>query len=85
MSNALYPFSIAVVAAVLLMQAPYAHAQHSSPGSKPSPNEQEKDKKLDKRASQKEIDEAYKETIGRIPEVKQKADPWAGIRTAPQK
>ena len=28
--RALRPFLIAVVAAVLLMQAPYAHAQHSS-------------------------------------------------------
>jgi hypothetical protein len=86
MSNALRPFSIAVAAAVLLMQAPYAHAQYSnSPPPKPGPSEKEKAKALDKRASAKEIDEAYKETLGKIPDVKQKVDPWAGIRTAPQK
>ena len=34
--RALRPFSIAVVAAVLLMQAPYAHAQHSSAPAGPS-------------------------------------------------
>ena len=86
MSNALRPFSIAVAAAALLLQAPYAHAQYSdSPPTKQSPSEKEKAKTQDKRASEKEIDEAYKATLSKIPDTKQKVDPWASIRTAPQK
>jgi hypothetical protein len=39
----------------------------------------------EKRASQKEIDEAYKSTLKKIPDAKQSVDPWGGMRTAPQK
>jgi hypothetical protein len=81
--RALYPFSIAVVAALLLMQPPYALAQHSSLPSGPS--EKEKAKMQEKKASQKEIDEAYKSTIKKIPDAKQSLDPWGGMRTDPQK
>jgi hypothetical protein len=81
--RALRPFSIAVVAAVLLMQAQYAHAQHASAPAGPS--EKEKAKAQEKRASEKDIDEAYKSTIKQIPDAKQKVDPWRSIRTAPQK
>lgn len=81
--RALCPFSIAVVAALLLMQPPYALAQHSSLPSGPS--EKEKAKMQEKKASQKEIDEAYKSTIKKIPDAKQSLDPWGGMRTAPQK
>lgn len=81
--RALRPFSVAVVAAVLLMQVPYAHAQHSSPPAGPS--EKEKAKAQEKRASEKDIDEAYKSTIKQIPDAKQKVDPWGSMRTAPQK
>jgi two-component system, NtrC family, sensor kinase len=38
----LRPFSIAVVAAVLLMQTPYAHAQHASAPAEPSEKEKAK-------------------------------------------
>ena len=81
--RALRPFSIAVVAAVLLMQAQYAHAQHASAPAGPS--EKEKAKAQEKRASEKDIDEAYKSTMKQIPDAKQKVDPWGTIRTAPQK
>lgn len=81
--RALRPFSIAVVAAVLLMQAQYAHAQHASAPAGPS--EKEKAKAQEKRASEKDIDEAYKSTIKQIPDAKQKVDPWGSMRTAPQK
>lgn len=81
--RALRPFSIAVVAAVLLMQAQYAHAQHASAPAGPS--EKEKAKAQEKRASEKDIDEAYKSTIKQIPDAKQKVDPWGNTRTAPQK
>jgi hypothetical protein len=77
------PFSIAVVAVVLLMQAPYAYAQHSSPPAGPS--EKEKAKLQEKRAFEKDTDEAYKSTISKIPDAKQKVDPWGSMRTAPQK
>ncbi|MGB7657733.1 MAG: hypothetical protein WBL96_05260 [Pseudolabrys sp.] len=82
-SRALRPFSIAV-AAVLLIQAPYAHAQHKSAPA--APNEKEKAKAQEKRAFEKDTDEAYKAMLSKIPDAKQqKADPWGSMRTAPQK
>ena len=83
MRRALRPFSIAVVGAVLLMQPPCGNAQQRSPASEQS--EKEKAKMREKRASEREIDEAYKSTLGKIPDAKQKVDPWGGIRTVPQK
>ena len=81
--RALRPYLIAV-AAVLLIQAPYAHAQHKSAPAGPS--EKEKAKAQEKRAFEKDTDEAYKAAIGRIPDAKQqKADPWGSMRTDPQK
>ena len=74
---------MAVIAAVLLKQMPYLHAQHSSPPAGLS--EKEKAKLQEKRAFQKDTDEAYKSTISKIPDAKQKVDPWGSLRTAPQK
>ena len=82
MENGRAPFVLAVVAAVLLMQPPNAHAQQRPPV--PQQSEQEKAKMQEKAASRK-IDEAYKATIKRIPDVKQSVDPWSTMRTAPQK
>ena len=79
--RALRPFLIAV-AAVLLTQAPCAQAQHKQIPQGPS--EKEKAKAQQKRAFEKDTDEAYKAAIGRIPDAK-KADPWGSMRTAPQK
>jgi hypothetical protein len=85
MVNLVSSMSIIIsLAAVLLMQTPYAHAQHSSPPAGPS--EKEKAKLQEKRASEKDIDEAYKSTLKQIPDAKQqKVDPWGSVRTAPQK
>ena len=83
MENGRAPFVLAVVAAVLLMQPPNAHAQQRPPV--PQQSEQEKAKMQEKAASRKEIDEAYKATIKRIPDVKQSVDPWSTMRPAPQK
>ena len=83
MENGRAPFVLAVVAAVLLMQPPNAHAQQRPPV--PQQSEQEKAKMQEKAASRKEIDEAYKATIKRTPEVKQSVDPWSNMRIAPQK
>ncbi|HMF06824.1 MAG TPA: hypothetical protein VKE72_07420 [Methylocella sp.] len=81
--RALRPFLIAV-AAVMLVQAPCAHAQHKQIPQGPS--EKEKAKAQQKRAFEKDTDEAYKAAIGRIPDVKQqKSDPWGSMRTTPQK
>jgi hypothetical protein len=64
-------------------------ASGSIPGQQRSPaseqSEKEKAKMQEKRASEKEIDEAYKSTLKKIPEAKQSVDPWASMRTAPQK
>ena len=54
--RALRPLSIAVVAAVLIMQEPNAHAQHKSGAAEPT--EQQKAKAQEKRAL-KNTDEAY--------------------------
>ena len=83
MENKRAPFVIAVVAAVLLIQPPSAHAQQRSQASQQS--EQEKTKMQEKALSRKETDEAYKSTMKRIPDVKQSIDPWSSMRTAPQK
>jgi len=83
MRRALRLFSMAMVAAALLMQAPHAHAQHASAPAGPS--EKDKAKAQEKRASEKDIDEAYKSTIRQMPDAKQKVDPWGSVRTAPQK
>jgi hypothetical protein len=39
-----------------------------------------KAKAQEKRASEKETDEAYKAAIGKIPDAKQTADPWSNMR-----
>jgi hypothetical protein len=75
-------FSIVAVAAALLMQTPYAHAQHASAPAGPS--EKEKAKAAEKRAFEKDTDEAYKSTLSKMPDAKQKVDPWGSMRT-PQK
>ena len=74
---------IAVMAAGLLTQAPYVHAQHKSAPAELS--EKEKAKLQEKRAFEKDTNEAYKSTLSKIPNAKQKVDPWGSIRTAPQK
>ncbi len=81
--RALRPFSIAVVAAVLIVLAPNAYAQHKSATA--GPTEEQKVKAQEKRAFEKNTDEAYKSTINRIPDAQQKVDPWGNMRTAPQK
>lgn len=76
--------SIAIAASVLLMQAPYARAQHASAPAGMS--DKQKAKIQEKRAFEKDTDEAYKAMLSKIPDAKQqKADPWGSMRTAPQK
>jgi hypothetical protein len=41
-------------------------------------------KAAEKRAFEKDTDEAYKSTLGKMPDAKQKVDPWGSMRT-PQK
>jgi hypothetical protein len=71
------------VATALLMQPSYVHAQHASPP--PGPSEKEKAKARDKQIFEKETDEAYKSTLSRMPDAKQKVDPWGNVRPAPAK
>ena len=78
-------FSVIVAATLLLVQALCAAAQHASPSSS-GPSEKEKARMQEKRAFEKDVDEAYKSTLGRMPDAKeQKVDPWGSMRTAPQK
>jgi hypothetical protein len=74
---------MAALGAALLTQPSYVQAQHSSAPAGPS--EKEKAKAQEKRIYEKDTDEAYKSTLSRIPDSKQKVDPWGSIRTAPAK
>ena len=77
-------FVIVIGAAALLMQATCAYAQHAS--ATQGMSDKEKAKIQEKRAFQKDTDDAYQATMGRLPDVKQqKADPWGNMRAAPQK
>ena len=81
---ALHLFFLAAVAALMLVQVPCAHAQRASPSQGPS--EKEKAKIQEKRAFEKDTDEAYKSTLSKIPDAKkQTVDPWGNMRTAPQR
>ena len=77
-------FVTVVGAAAFLMQATCAYAQHAS--APQGMSDKEKAKIQEKRAFQKDTDDAYQATMGRLPDVKQqKADPWGNMRAAPQK
>jgi hypothetical protein len=79
-------FSFLIVAgtAALLMQATCAYAQHASAPAGMS--DKEKAKIQEKRAFQKDTDDAYQSTMSRLPDVKQqKVDPWGNMRGTPQK
>ena len=79
-----FSFLIVVGAAALLTQATSAYAQHASASAGMS--DKEKAKIQEKRAFQKDTDDAYQSTMSRLPDVKQqKADPWGNMRAAPQK
>ena len=83
-SPTFHPLLIALATAALLLQASRADAQHSSPP--PSMSDQQKAKIQQKRAFEKDTDDAYQTTINRLPDVKQqKVDPWGNMRAAPQK
>jgi hypothetical protein len=83
-SPTLHLLLIALAAAALLLQAPRADAQHASPP--PSMSDKEKAKIQEKRAFQKDTEDAYQSTMSRLPDVKpQKVDPWGNMRAAPQK
>lgn len=52
----------------------------------PGMSDKEKAKIQEKRAFQKDTDDAYQSTMSRLPDVKQqKVDPWGNMRAAPQK
>src|SRR5215467_11872190 len=79
-----FSFLIVVGAAALLMEATSAYAQHASAPAGMS--DKDKAKIQEKRAFQKDTDDAYQSTMSRLPDVKQqKADPWGNMRAAPQK
>jgi len=81
---ALHLLSLALGTAALLMQVPCAMAQHAS--APPGMSDQQKAKIQQKRAFEKDTDDAYQTTINRLPDVKQqKVDPWGNMRAAPQK
>ena len=78
------PFSFLIVVGLAALLATSAYAQHAS--APQGMSDKEKAKLQEKRAFQKETDDAYQSTMSRLPDVKQqKADPWGNMRTAPQK
>jgi hypothetical protein len=67
-------FAASLVISALLTQASYA--QENFPMS-----DRQKAEIAKKKADEKANDEAYKASIKRAPDVKQKTDPWATLRT----
>jgi hypothetical protein len=68
--------TIAAAILALLIQTAYAQ-QAQDP---PSLSATEKGAIVDKEAAKKAADESYQATIKRIPDAKQKVDPWATMR-----
>src|ERR1039457_3336529 len=82
--RALRLFAIAIAAAALVLQIPYAQAQqHKTPGAGPSDKQKAHDAEV--RAYEKATDKAYRETLKQIPDAKPNADPWGNLRPAPSK
>lgn len=67
---------IALVA--VAMVSPGALAQRTQ--APPEPSEKQKAAIIDKRAREKEIDDAYKAAVKQMPDKQQKADPWGNLR-----
>jgi hypothetical protein len=67
-------FSMAVVAAVLLIQPLYAEAQHASP---PTGRSEKESKMQEKRAFEKDTDEAYKPQLVKFRTPNKKSIPGA--------
>lgn len=68
----------AMIAATFLTSS--AFAQQHGPQMKPQLTDEQKSQIQDKRAFEKDTDEAYKSTLKKIPEVKQNVDPWGNLR-----
>ena len=68
----------AMIAATVLTSS--AFAQQHGPQMKPQLTDEQKSKIQDKRAFEKDTDEAYKATLKKIPEAKQNVDPWGNLR-----
>ena len=82
--RALRMLAIALAAAALVMQIPYAQAQqHKTPGAGPTDKQKAHDAEV--RAYEKQTDKAYRETLKQIPDAKPNADPWGNLRAAPTK
>ncbi len=72
--------ALMIVAAALVLLATSAHAQMGGKG------HQGDDKKPDQSATRKVDEKAYKAALERIPDSKEKFDPWAVTKPAdPQK
>ena len=71
--------AVALAAAALVMQIPYAQAQqHKTPGAGPTDKQKAHDAEV--RAYEKQTDKAYRETLKQIPDAKPNADPWGNLR-----
>jgi hypothetical protein len=68
----------AMIAATVFAQC--AFAQQHGPPTKLQLTDEQKAKIQDKRAFEKDTDEAYQSTLKKIPESKQNVDPWGNLR-----
>jgi hypothetical protein len=75
-------FPTACVVLALLVQASYAQQSMPDP---PSLSAIEKGAIVDREAAKKAADDSYQATIKRIPDAKQKVDPWAIVRSPASK
>lgn len=71
---------VSVVLISLALVAP-AHAQYSAANPMPRYGETDKDKTPGEIAAEKRADEAYKRSLGNVPNATQSNDPWGGVRS----
>ena len=75
---------IALLFSVFLAQHSYAQA-NMPPPMKPGLSEADKAEMAEKEDRAKNTDEAYKATLKHIPDANGKVDPWATVRTSPNR
>jgi Spy/CpxP family protein refolding chaperone len=74
--------TLAMAAAVLALVAMPAHAQMGGGGGKRGHKADDPAKTDDQKAKAKATDKAYQEALKRIPDSKEKFDPWAVAKPA---
>ncbi len=70
-----------IILAGFVVSALLAQAAHAQPAPLEGMSPREKAKYDEKMRNKQETDRSYKSTLDRIPDAKQKPDPWGNLRT----